>query len=189
MVKAVYTDKDRVVDILSSSFIDNKSVNYAVKQDKKRLKRIKHLMDYSFDVCWHWGEIYLSENKSAAALIINPLNKKSNLKSILLDIKLVFRSVGLSNIKKVLSRESMIKKSHPKNPYFHLWFLGVDANEQGKGIGSKLLTQIIEESSRRNYPIYIETSTLKNIPFYEKLNFQTYLTVDLGFTLYLMKHC
>ena len=37
MIKATYQDKDRVVDILAESFDDNQSVNYIVKQDKKRI--------------------------------------------------------------------------------------------------------------------------------------------------------
>lgn len=51
MLRADYNDKDRVVDILVSSFDDNKSVNYIIKQDTKRTQRIKRLMEYSFDIC------------------------------------------------------------------------------------------------------------------------------------------
>jgi len=52
MKKARYTDKELVVDILTRSFNANQSVNYIVKQDKKRIKRISALMDYLFEVCY-----------------------------------------------------------------------------------------------------------------------------------------
>ena len=36
MIRADYNDKERVVNILANSFADNKSVNYIIKQDKKK---------------------------------------------------------------------------------------------------------------------------------------------------------
>jgi hypothetical protein len=60
MIQAAYKDKYLVVDILTKAFDSNKSVNYVVKQDRKREKRIRKLMDYSFELCWESGEVYLS---------------------------------------------------------------------------------------------------------------------------------
>ena len=44
MIRADYKDKERIVKILTGSFEDNRSVNYIIKQDRKRIQRIKHLM-------------------------------------------------------------------------------------------------------------------------------------------------
>jgi hypothetical protein len=63
MIQAKYSDKTLVVDILTQAFESNKSVNYVVKQDKKRQSRIRILMEYSFEVCWEFGEIYLADDK------------------------------------------------------------------------------------------------------------------------------
>ncbi len=185
---AAYKDKARIVDILSKSFTDNQSVNYVVKQDKKRLKRIRYLMDYSFEVCWNWGEVFMTEDKKGAALIVLPHKKVANLKAILLDLKLAIKTVGLFRVAKVLSRESIIKKHHPKSPFFYLWFIGVAPEDQNKGIGSSLLRDIISECESRKYPIYLETSTLRNLPLYERFSINTYNKIDLGYTLYMMKH-
>lgn len=38
MIRATYKDRNRVVNILAESFDDNQSVNYIIKQDKKRNK-------------------------------------------------------------------------------------------------------------------------------------------------------
>ena len=110
MIRAEYRDKGRIVDILTRSFDDNKSVNYIIKQDKTRVQRIKNLMDYSFEVCYMSGEVFLSEDKNACALIVLPDKKKTNLKSILLDVKLITACIGSSNVKKAMARESKIKK-------------------------------------------------------------------------------
>jgi len=130
MIRGEYSDKNRVVDILTRSFDDNKSVNYIIKQDKKRVQRIKNLMDYSFEVCHMFGDVFLSDDKKACALIVLPDKKKTNLKSILLDLKLIISCIGMSNIKKAMVRESKIKKIHPEELMYYLWFIGVDPSEQ-----------------------------------------------------------
>ena len=187
MIKADYKDKRLVVDILSHSFDDNKSVNYVIKQDSKRRERLKKLMEYSFDVCYLFGEVFLSDDKSACALIILPDKKKTSFKSILLDVKLIFKSLGLANIKKTLDRESKIKRLHPNELMYHLWYIGVEPGHQNKGIGSDLLRDVLNESDKINRPVYLETSTTKNINWYEKFGFRIYNELDLGYKLFLLK--
>jgi len=187
MFRAEYKDKERIVDILTESFNDNKSVNYIIKKGKKRSQRIRKLMEYSFDVCYLFGEIFLTDDKKGCALILLPDKKKSNLKSILLDIKLILTCTGLSNLTKAMSRESKIKKLHPKELMYYLWFIGVDPIEQHKGIGSALMQDVIKEGIKKKRSIYLETSTLKNIPWYEKFGFTIYNELDLGYRLFFMK--
>lgn len=186
-MKAAYKDKDLVVDILTRSFDENKSVNYIVKQDSKRIDRIKALMDYSFEVCYLFGNVYISPDKKACALILFPDQKKSTLKSILLDVKLILASVGLGNIKKTLARESKIKAIQPREPMTYLWFIGVDPDYQNKGAGTELLNHIIKESTDKQRPVYLETSTIKNLPWYKKFGFEKYNELDLSYTLYFLK--
>jgi GNAT superfamily N-acetyltransferase len=188
LIKAEYTDKNLIVNILTGSFDDNKSVNYIIRQDKKRIERIKNLMEYSFDMCYFFGEVFLSDDKGGCALILLPDKKKTNLKSILLDIKLIISCIGLSKIKKAMDRETKIKKLQPKDLKYYLWFIGVDPKEQNKGIGSTLLSEVINDSLSKQRPIYLETSTLKNIPWYEKFGFKIYNELDLSYRLFFMKN-
>lgn len=187
MVNASPADKYCVVDILTKAFEDNKSVNYIIKQDQSRRRRIKRLMEYSFDVCRLFGEVLLSDDKRACALIVWPEKKRISLKSVLLDIKLMVTCIGLSNIKKALVREAKIKKLQPKEPVYYLWFIGVDPLEQHSGIGSRLLREIIERYAPEQRAICLETSTLRNIPWYQRFGFELYNELDLGYTLYFLK--
>lgn len=187
MLRAEYKDRDQVVRILSGSFNDNKSVNYIIKQDSKRIQCIRALMEYSFDICRMFGDVFLSEDKKGCALILIPDKKKTTLKSILLDAKLTFSSVGLSNIKKAMNREAKIKQIHPNGFLYYLWFIGVDPSNQNNGIGSRLLKDVINEGQKQNRIICLETSTLKNIPWYEKFGFSIYQEFDFGYKLFCMK--
>lgn len=187
MIKATIKDKPLVIKILANSFDDNKSVNYIIKQDNKRAKRIKALMEYSFDTCFMFGEVYLSNDKTACALILYPDRKKLSMKAIWADLTLVFKAIGINRASKAMSRESQIKSHYPNTPFYYLWFLGVLPSAQHKGIGSKLLAEIIQDSHQQNKQIYLETSTLKNLPWYEKFNFKIYHKINLGYNLYMMK--
>ncbi|MBT2560157.1 GNAT family N-acetyltransferase [Pedobacter sp. ISL-68] len=187
MIKATSRDKQLVTDLLVKSFEDNQSVNYIIHQDKNRLKRIHALMAYSFEICQMSGEVVLSDDNRACALILYPHKKRTSFKSIYLDIKLVLQSIGLPGLLKVLKREALIKKKQPKEEMAYLWFIGVDPLYQQSGVGSWLLQQVFVEAGKKKLPVYLETSTLRNLPWYKRFGFQIYDELNLGYTLYFLK--
>jgi ribosomal protein S18 acetylase RimI-like enzyme len=177
-------EKQIVIDILHKSFMENMSVNFVVKQDKKREARIKKLMEYSYFHGEKFGKIYLSKDKNACAIVLIPSKKKTSFKSIIWDLKLVFNCIGISNVSKVLKREGEIKKHHPKFPFFHLWYIGVNPEFQGLALGTEMMARIIHDAKELNLPIYLETSNPRNFPFYEKLGFRLISELDnLGYPL------
>lgn len=187
MRKATYAEKELVTDILCKSFDNNLSVNYIVQQGKKRTKRLKILMAYSFEVCFKFGDIFLSDDNKACALVVYPEKKKTTVSSVLLDINLMLKCIGITNILKALNRESRIKKIQPKERIYYLWFIGVDPKYQGSGIGTELMKEVIEDSRLKKRPLYLETSTLQNLPWYDKFGFKTYNELQLTYKLYFLK--
>jgi hypothetical protein len=187
MIKASKNHKSRVIEILTKSFKDNQSVNYIVKQDSKRAERIKALMDYSFEVCLMFGEVYLSDDQKGCALVLYPDQKSFSIKSTLMDVQLLLNAIGLTRVGKAMSRETAIKSNYPKDPIYYLWFLGVINSDQNKGIGSQLLKEIIIDSQKQHKPIYLETSTIKNIPWYKKFGFSIYNELDFGYKLFMLR--
>lgn len=175
MIKADKSHKNLVIDILCQSFDNNKSVNWTIKQDRKRHERIKYLAEYSFETCLLFGAVYLSSDQKACALLLFPEQKKTKLKTILLDLKLAIKSIGVERVLKVLNKETLLKSFHPKKQYVYLWFIGVYPEFQKQGIGSSLLREIIE-----NYrsPICLETSASENVPWYISFGFKVYKELD-----------
>ncbi len=187
MTKAQNTDKDIIINLLVKSFGDNKSVNYIIKQDAKREVGIKRLMEYSHEVCKMFGDVFITNDKSGCALIVMPDKKKTTLKSILLDARFAITCLGISNLKKAMSREAKIKAVHPEGLLYYLWFIGVDPEKQHQGIGSNLLKEVINEGKRNNRTICLETSTLQNIPWYQSFGFNIYYEFDFGYKLFCLK--
>lgn len=188
MRAALKEDKPLIIDILTGSFEKNVSVNYVIRQDKRRIKRIQGLMSYSFDLCRLFGDVFISDDNKACALIMYPDKRKTTLGSILLDIRLIFQSIGFNNITRTIKREKLIESRQPNIPMIYLWFIGVAPEMQGKGIGSKMLAEIIENSRSKGRPVCLETSTLRNIPWYQKFGFKIYHEADLGYKLYFLSN-
>lgn len=162
----------QIVEILTHSFEKNKAVNFAVKNGSANHAGREALMNYALWHARHSGEILLSKNKDAAALLIESARKKYTLGAMIEDLKLVFRCIGLFRIAKVMKRESEVKKFIPNTPHIYLWFIGTSPESQGKGAGGKLLQEILKMASAKNLPVYLVTSTARNFSFYERHGFQ-----------------
>jgi ribosomal protein S18 acetylase RimI-like enzyme len=176
--------KQKVLAILFESFCDNKSVDFLVKQGQKKESRIKILLEYSYFMGENFGEIILTDDEKGCAILIDPSKKKTTLKSIGWDLKLMVKSIGLFRVIKILKRESLLKKNYPKTPFIHLWYIGIETNNQGKGIGTKLMEEIIYKYHNLGLSICLETSTPRNFKFYENLGFEEIVEInDIGYSL------
>jgi hypothetical protein len=143
MRQAILKDRSFVIDILSHAFEHNKSVNHVVKQDAHRNARIKRLMEYSFNVCYASGEIWISDDEQSCAFLLFPDKNRLSLQRMWLDVKLAFSVVGLNRVTEV------IKNNHPKVPFCHLWFIGVSPDQQHKGKGVRCFNMLLKNVERK----------------------------------------
>lgn len=185
---AVKKDRDQVVDILMSAFIDvliPNSINFVVKNDRRRKERLKSLMEFQFDIAFDLGYIFISDDSTGCIIFINKW--KLNLRRIILEIKLLFNVIGIENVFQVLKREKIIKSYHPKEEFIHLWLMGVKPEAQGTGIGSKLLQETL--NFYKGKLIYLETTTPENLKFYKKNGFNIFHnTFELDYPLYFLNY-
>lgn len=187
MIKAEKSDKRTVTDILCTSFYNNRSVNYVIPQDHRKKLRLEKLMAYSFDVCLAFGDVYLSDCGHACALVLHPDRKRTTLQSIWWDLKLAATVFGFSGTARALSREKLVKKHHPASAMYYLWFIGVQQEFQHAGIGKQLMQELLLQSTAMQRPVYLETSTPENVPWYQKFGFEIYAEETLSYQLYFLR--
>jgi len=182
MRKFIEKDRENIIDILGKSFKGNKSVDFVVG---KSAKGREILMEYSLENCLENGEVYVSEKGNSCVLIKYSDQKKKSLRLLIWDLKLAIQGIGISRILKVLKRESSIEALQPKEPFLYLWFIGVQPEMQGKGEGSSLLKSVLKLAREKNLPVCLETSTERNVKWYENFGFSAYATSDqFGFPFY-----
>jgi GNAT superfamily N-acetyltransferase len=65
-----------------------------------------------------------------------------------------------------------IERSHPIDPHWYLAVLGTDPPAQGRGLGSALLMSRLSRCDDRRFPVYLESSKERNVPYYERFGFR-----------------
>jgi len=191
MIEAGKIHKQVAIDILSECFEKNKTVNYIVKQDAKRKERIRGLIDYSFEACIDSGLIYFTEDLTGVIICSMSDDKLPILEEAYLTVRFIFKVTGVEGIAKALKREKYIQQYHPQDSEFiYIWFIGLKKTEQGRGVGSKMLGEIIQRSNEKQLPVYLETSEERNLNFYVKHGFEIYQVSDqerFGYKLYFLR--
>lgn len=186
MIKAKTSDKKWITELLVGSFSTNPSVNYIISGTGRRPERIAALMDYSFEKCMRFGEVWLSDDRSGCALLLFPQNKRTTLSSIWLDVKFIFQAVGLTGVVRVLRRERLVSQKQPQESMIYLWFIGITPLFQNVGIGSRLLSEILNHAENMGLPVYLETSVAENLSWYNRFGFDLYDELDLGYRLHFL---
>jgi len=67
---------------------------------------------------------------------------------------------------------SQVEKAHPEEPHWYLAVLGTAPEHQGKGVGSALMSPILQTCDAEGIPAYLESSKESNIPFYQRHGFE-----------------
>ena len=189
MIQASYHHREKVIRILADSFSANQSVTYVIRQDARQRQRLAGLIAYSFDLCLTFGQGWLSDDGSGCALVLFPDRKRTTWQTLWWEATLVSTVFGVANVPRVLRRENAIRGAHPPTPFAHLWYVGVDPDRQGQGIGSRLLTELIEEYEQQHRPVYLETSTARNVPWYERHGFEVYRRLFFSYELLMLRRC
>ncbi|MBI9033065.1 MAG: GNAT family N-acetyltransferase [Bacteroidales bacterium] len=168
------SDRKKVIELLTSAFLTDRSIRWVVGDRKCSKSHVRKLIDYAFRLSYIQNGILRTFDNKAAAIIMYPHSQKYRLRDMFLDLKLGVRVIGIRRISEVLKREEAIKKHHPKENFLYLWYLGVESQLQRSGLGSNMLDEIHRIADKQQLPIYLETSTPENIPFYERNGYEVY---------------
>ena len=68
---------------------------------------------------------------------------------------------------------SAIEKVHPKEEHYYLEALGTRQDMQSKGVGSAVIGHVLERCDAEGLPAYLESSNVRNVPFYARHGFET----------------
>lgn len=69
---------------------------------------------------------------------------------------------------------------HPHEPHWYLSLIGVDPARQGLGLGSAVLKETLQRCDADGLIAYLESSSPKNIPLYERHGFEVMGVIQPG---------
>jgi ribosomal protein S18 acetylase RimI-like enzyme len=69
---------------------------------------------------------------------------------------------------------------HPRDAHWHLSLIGVDPAHQGKGIGSALLSRVLNMFDSQKLSAYLEATSPRNVALYERHGFEVVGRIRAG---------
>ena len=189
--KASITDKKLVSEILVSAFSplkENSSINLVVKQDGKRIERMRILMEYLFERALYFGEVFISDNNKACILLKFPNKEKITPRTLLLDIRLIFKCIGIERFFGVLKRQRIAKRNYPKEDHIRPTIMGVKKECTGNGTGARLILEVKNKYKNNQLPVIIDAAAEDNVKLYQKLGFEIIKKEkSFGFSIYFLR--
>ncbi len=95
-------------------------------------------------------------------------------------VSLIQHSIAEANQAELFAVLEQMGYYHPDEPHWYLPMLGVEPTQQGKGFGSALLQHQLRQCDRNQQLAYLESSSPKNIPLYERHGFKLLGTIQEG---------
>jgi GNAT superfamily N-acetyltransferase len=69
---------------------------------------------------------------------------------------------------------------HPQEPHWYLPLIGTDPAKQGNGFGSALLRHALAICDQQNMPAYLEATSARNVPLYQRHGFEALGVIQAG---------
>jgi ribosomal protein S18 acetylase RimI-like enzyme len=171
IVHATAGQGELLADILGDAFLNDPAMNWVIPLTDLYPAFFKLLADKLY---LEQELVFLDSESRGAAMWLPPgVDHKvpNTLAQLLLVVKLVLHS-GLGVLPHLQQAQEVMGRNHPREPHYYLHAIGARRSCQGQGIGSALLkagTRICDEAGM---PAYLESSSPKNIPLYERHGFE-----------------
>jgi ribosomal protein S18 acetylase RimI-like enzyme len=94
-------------------------------------------------------------------------------------VALLERSIPEEKQQEIFAFVEQMDNSHPSEPHWYLPMIGVDPTKQGNGCGSALLEHALERCDEGQLA-YLEASSSKSIPLYQRHGFELRDTIQVG---------
>lgn len=162
--------------LLGRALFDDPVSIHVIPDSNERKLKLNHVFQMTACLGVLYGEAYATSEDLEGIAVWIPFNnfREKKLRMLRCAIKAKLNKLGRVAGKRFKPIEEINKKMHIQfAPYKH-WYLqslGVGPEFQGKGYGSSLLISKLEKIDEQGLPVYLETSTEKNVKFYEKYGF------------------
>jgi hypothetical protein len=130
--KVTKNDEEKVVGIITATFLENPGVNWLLRKGGSKEKKVRTLAAYAFIKAFLRDGVYLSSNEKGVALCYKYNLKIFSLKEFLYELKFALFAIDLRRVRKVLQREAYRKSIRPlSGEYLYFWFFGVLPGGEG----------------------------------------------------------
>lgn len=161
-------ERDPVMDILALAFSTDPAVRYMFTGAATYLASFNRLATAMAGSALAAGTAWIADDGAAAALWLAP-GAEADKEAI---IALVGEAVAPERQAVLGELGDLMDEFHPREPHWYLSMVGVDPSRQGQGLGAALLKAGLARCDADGLPAYLESSSPKNVPLYERHGFE-----------------
>ncbi len=163
--------------MLARAFYDDPVTSWFYPNPARRIARTERFFAIRLRQLADQQLIFTTADHSGAALWTQPGRWRQDLRQSLMLLPTL--PVLLPRILRSRPALREIERRHPVVPHYYLSVLGTDPEKQGGGIGSALLTPVLDRCDAGGIAAYLESSTASNVDFYTRHGFEVTDRVEL----------
>jgi len=155
---------------LARAFDDDPLTTWLFPDDDQRSRRLPRFFRSLLGASLPLGEVYSADDARCAA-IWNPPGTFPM--GWLTNARLGLITTSLVGLRITTCAQGLMyfASHHPKERHWYLQMLGTDPEWQGQGVGTAIMVPVLDRCDREGERIYLESSKMLNIPFYERHGF------------------
>lgn len=167
----------RLATALAAAFYEDPVFRWLSPDDRRRAAMLAGFFDVFVDAFIHHGEAYTDAHLGGTALWAAPqtdplLAGPSYMERI--------EEIAGPDAPRMLEIVERFEEHAPKEPYYHLQFLGVLPERQGAGLGGALVWPILARCDRHGVPAYLEATSDRNRAMFERHGFRAHGSIPLS---------
>ena len=177
---AVMADLDALEVSLADAFFDDPMMEWIYPDPKSRTVLGRQFMRVALDIGFPHGHVYTAGANVAGAIWSPPDVELFDDDAVTTFFTLIGEQLG-PRAEEVGAGLMAVSECHPHDePHFYLFVLGTSSAHQGKGLGSKMMRDVLDRCDRQGLGVYLESSNIRNVPFYERHGFRVTNAVHAG---------
>lgn len=168
----------QVAQSLAEAFEDDPHFSYMLRNEDKRLQRLGHGILSFIEHDWlPNGVVNTNDQLSGAAAWLDPGKWQASITAQARILRSLTGVVTLAEIAKLSYVLGFVEGKHKEiedklGPHMYLAMLGVTPEWQSRGWGDALMRPTLEKCDNEGIPAYLEASTPRNVPLYERNGFR-----------------
>ncbi|MEY2422584.1 MAG: hypothetical protein QOI95_2651 [Acidimicrobiaceae bacterium] len=177
---AVSADLDDLEVTLADAFFDDPMLHWMYPDPEARSVLGRQFMRVALDIGFPHGHVYTAGANGAAAIWSPPDVELFDDAAITTFFSLLGEQLG-ARAEEIGAGLLAVSECHPHDePHFYLFVLGTASARQGSGLGSTMMHEVLDRCDRQGLGAYLESSNIRNVPFYERHGFRVLTEVHAG---------
>lgn len=163
--------------MLARAFYDDPVTSWFYPNPRRRLARVRRFFAIRLRQLADQELIFTTPDHSGAALWTLPGRWREDLRQSLMLLPML--PALLPRIVRSTRAVREIERRHPVAPHYYLSVLGTDPDQRGAGVGSALLSPVLERCDAAGVGAFLESSKQSNVDFYVRHGFSVTDRIEL----------